>query len=216
MLRLALAALASLLLAQDKFPSDKHPWMRYKAGTFVKYKMVYEQAGQKQEAEMVYTLVEVTADAYTLKVVSKAPGLEQERTEKEGLPVKAGAEKVTVAGKEVACTVWTAKGKRGDKPSDTKFWLPEGSAIPVKVTSKTQDEEEAEIAATGLKEEATVLGKKHECVKLSGRLKTAQGEAEITLWMTDKVPGGGARMEMSANGGALKATMEVSEIKEAP
>jgi hypothetical protein len=221
MTRAAFAALASLLLAgpafaQDKFPADKHPWMRYKAGTNVKYTMSYDAAGQKQVAEMLYTLSEVSGDGYTLKVVSKALGFEQERTEKESLPEKVGAEKVTVAGKEIACTVWSAKGKRGEKASDTKFWLPEGGAIPVKVTSKTEGEEEAEITATSLKDEASVLGKKLDCVKLAGKLKTAQGEADIILWMTDKVPGGGARMEMVANGGAIKAVMEVAEIKENP
>jgi hypothetical protein len=45
-------------------------------------------------------------------------------------------------------------------------------------------------------------------------MNTPQGPATITVWMTDQVPGGIARMETSALEGELRVTLEASEIQE--
>lgn len=202
----------------EKLDPSRHPWMRHKPGTVVKYKMTAQVGSLRQEGEVFFKLADVRADGYTLKVQYRMSGQEQEREESEGVPERAGQEKIQVAGKERECTVWKAAGKRGDKPSESKFWLADGIPVPVRVASKTTGEEEVELAAERLEEDVAAAGKKFSCVKLAGKMKSAAAESEVSLWMSDKIPGFWVKMEMvvTVQGQKLVTTFEAAEIQEAP
>lgn len=211
---LALLLAAAPAAAQDeKLPASKHHWMKWKTGTTTQYKLNLEFGGQKQELEITYKLTEVAAGSYTIMVVTKG-GADEERTEKQDVPVKSGQEKITVAGKELACTVWKSKGTRNDVAGEQTFWIAEGTSMPVKMAAKTEGQEEYEVTATSLKEEVTVGGKKYECVRLAGKMILGGGEMEIVFWMSDKIPGGPAKVELKGGDGALSGTMELTEAKE--
>ena len=211
-LALSLALLAAF--AQETYDPQKHPWMKWKPGSFVRYRMTTEMAGQKQEGEITYTLSEVTASGYALKVKAQMMGMNQEKQEQESVPVKVGTERLKVRDKEYACTIWMSKGKRGDFPSETRFWTTDGVSFPLKTALKVEGEEAFEMVAVSVSEEVTVAGKTYGAVMLSGKMKTAGGEAEVTTWMSDQVPGGALRMEtrMQVQGATVPSRLEAVEI----
>jgi hypothetical protein len=210
---LALPAAAPQEAQPEKFPASKHLWMRWKPGTRVTYALTQQVPTGKHEGDMVFALREVTAEGYVITVRTRLPGFEREQSEKESVPRKAGEEKITVGGKEQTATVWKSSGRRDEGETERRAWLVDGLNVPVKTVSKTKGEE-FELAAESLKDEVAVAGKKVPCVKLSGKMNTPQGPATITVWMTDQVPGGIARMETSALEGELRVTLEASEIQE--
>ena len=107
--------------------AEENPFKNAKVGDFVKYKMVNDVAGMKQEMGMTQTVTAKDETAVTLKIEMEAAGnkLPSQETKvaldqpydpfKTGAPnakvekVGEGEEKVTVGGKEYACKWFQAK-----------------------------------------------------------------------------------------------------------
>src|SRR5258706_10059727 len=118
-----IAALALLSLCQEKFPVEDHAWLRYKPGSYIKNRLQFESGGQNTEGIQKLTLKEVNGDDYVISDDSTLSGLAtQPNLYSSGNAVKSGTETLSVAGKEVACTVWKAMGKKNGEPTETRFW----------------------------------------------------------------------------------------------
>lgn len=205
--------LAAMAMGQD-FDKSKHPWLKYKAGTSVTFKLTYEVGEMKQEGTMKRTLAEVKENEYITKTKYDMMGQEQEREETEQFPEKSGTETIKVDGKELKCTVWVSKGKRGENTSESKMWIPEGSEVPVKITFKVENEEDGELTAVKLSEQVTVGDKKYTCVKLEGKLTAQMGEFKAVAYASGDVPGGLVKMTADGEiqGNKLTINNEVSEV----
>lgn len=205
--------LAAAAMGQD-FDKSKHPWLKYKAGTSVTFKITYEIGEMKQEGTMTQTLAEVREKDYVTKLKYDVMGQEQEREEVEEYPVKGGTETLKIDGKDVKCTIWVTKGKRGDNGSESRMWIPEGSEVPVKVTFKVENEEDGELVAVKMNEEITVGGKKYTCVKLEGKLNAQMGELKAVAYACGDVPGGLVKMTANGDvqGNKLTITNEVTQV----
>lgn len=200
--------------APPRFPAELHPWRRFKPGTSARYRLVQQVQEQKQEGEMTFTLYDSGPDAFVVRVKVILPGFEQERAERETVAVKAGEEPVRVGDRERPCVVWTSRGERGTLALERRAWIPEGRGLPLRLSSTSKDEE-LNLRADREDEEVTVGGKTYSCVRLRGRMKTAeQGEVEVTLWMAEGIPGGVVRMQTLALGRPVRASVELVEIHE--
>lgn len=186
---LALAALA-LPAPQEKLDKARHPWMKFAPGTSVAYTLTSEVGALKQEGRLTHRLKEVTEAGYTVEVKVAQLGIEEALEEKDGVPVKVGQEKLTVAGRELSCTVWESKGNRGPHASSGRYWLAEGVPTAVKIVSKVEGQEDNEMTATSLEEKVTAAGREYACVRLEGKSKGPLGETAATVWISDQVPGG--------------------------
>lgn len=199
-----------------RFDKGPHSWFRHKPGTAVKYRIATALAGLKQEGEIFFTLDAVSATGYKVEVRLRMSGQEDAREEIENVSEKAGTETLTIAGKERVCTIWKSTGKRDHSPSEHRFWMAEGINVPVKVTSKIGDDE-FEMTAEKLDEVVAAAGKKFTCAKLTGKMKDPNvTDSYITIWWTDEIPGGWAKMELGGKtqGQAFSTRFEVEEIKE--
>jgi hypothetical protein len=201
--------------APPTFPAELHPWRRFKPGTSARYRLVQQVQEQKQEGEMIFTLHDSGPDAFVVRVKVILPGFEQERAERESVAVRTAEEPVRVGDRERPCVVWTSRGERGTLALERRAWIPPGRGLPLRLVSTSKDEE-LELRAEREDEELTVAGKTYSSVRLRGRMKTAeQGEIDVALWMAEGIPGGVARMETSALGRRVRASMELVEIQEA-
>jgi hypothetical protein len=203
-----------LALPQEKLDVSRHPWMRHAAGASVSYTLTQELGALKQEGRLTHKLKEVTAAGYTVGIqVSQLAG-EQTLEEKDSVPVKVGEEKLTVAGKELACAVWESKGSRGPAASAGKYWLAPGVPVAVRIVASVEGQEELELAAVAFDEKVSAAGKEYACVKLQGKSKGPFGEAETTLWASDQVPGGLVRMigKGKVQGVVATTTLELQAV----
>jgi len=208
---LAFAALA-LATPQEKLDKARHPWMRFAPGMSVAYTLTSEVGALKQEGRLTHRLKEVTEAGYAVEVKVAQLGIEEALEEKDGIPVKVGQEKLTVAGKELSCTVWESKGSRGPHASSGRTWLAEGVPMAVKIVSKVEGQEDNEVTATSLEEKVTAAGREYACVRLEGKSKGALGEATTLVWTSDQVPGGLVKLVMKGKiqGNAAITTIELA------
>src|SRR5262245_1078707 len=193
-MKFALLALAAVALPQEKLENAFHPWLKFKPGTSVAYTLTSEVGALKQEGRLTQTLKEAAETGFTLEVKVAQLGLEQAIEEKSGVPVKVGQERLVIGGKVLDCTVWESKGTRGPLPTTGKIWLAEGIAVPVRMVSKVEGQEDNEMTAAALEEKVTAAGREYACVRLEGTSKGPLGEAQTTLWASGQVPGGLVKM----------------------
>ncbi len=214
MIGLIMTAAVALGAAQES-GRDKHPWAKWKSGTSVAYTMTVEAAGMKMEGDLTLTLSQVTEKGYVVKQVSGVGGNNQESTEEEGYPSKDGTETLKADGKEHACAIWKSAGKRGEKSTESRMWLPEGRAVPLKWATKADGQAEADLVATKLSETVEALGKKYDCVRLEGTLSPDGGLSfKSTFWAHADVPGQIVKLVMESADAGLKVTLELSKIEE--
>ncbi len=211
-----LAALAIGAAPQERLETSRHPWMKHAPGTTVAYTFTSEVGALKQEGRITHVLKSTGDEGYTVEVKIAQLGTEQTLEEKDAVPVRAGREKLTLAGRELDCTVWESKGSRGPAAATGKFWLAEGIAMPVRVVSRVEGQEEYDLSATSLEEKLSAAGKEYACVKLEGKTKGPLGEAETELWVSDRVPGGAVKMVARAKvqGNAATTILELAGVSE--
>jgi hypothetical protein len=211
-----LLLVALVALPQEKLESSRHPWLKFKVGTSVAYTITSEMGALRQEGRLTHVLKEAKDGAYTVEVKVAQLGIEQTLEEKDSLPVKVGQEKLTVAGKELACTVWESKGTRGPHAASSKVWLAEGIATPVKIIAKVEGQEENEMTAAAFEEKVTAAGKEYACARLEGKSKGPLGEAQATVWVSDQVPGGLVKMvgKGKVQGALATTTLELAGVSE--
>lgn len=200
---------------QEKLDASRHPWLRFKAGTSVAYKVTSEVGVLKEESQMTYSLKEIDEGGFTLEVKVAGIGKEQAMDGKEGPYLKVGEEKVRVAEKDHACTIWESKGQRGPYSTKTRYWLAEGIAVPLRLVSQV-DAQESDVVATSLSEKLAIGGKEYDCVRLEGKTKNAQGEAETTVWLSDPVPGRLVKIAAKGKvqGAGMTTTVELAGVSE--
>ncbi len=208
MIRLALAVLALVLLPQD-VDTKRHSWLKWKTGSFARFRMSVDLNGQQLELTTRQELTAADAKEFTLAVTTEAGGQTQESETIESLPTKDGEETLKIDGKEYKCTILKSSRSRSGRESEVRYWFAEGADAPVKFTTKGEDE--AEFVAVKLAEELTVAGKKLSCVKLEGSLKGRMGEMKGAFWFSSDVPGGAAKFALEGEKGKFSA--EVVEFE---
>jgi hypothetical protein len=208
MIRLTLAVLALALLPQD-VDTKRHPWLKWKKGSFTRFKMNVDLGGQQLELGTRQELSAADDKEFTLAVTTEANGQAQESETVESVPKKDGQETLKIDGKEYTCTIWKSSRSRGGRDSEVRYWFADGADAAVKFTTKGEDE--AEFVAVKLAEELTVAGKKLSCVKLEGTLKGRMGEMKGAFWFSPDVPGGAAKFGLEGEKGKFGA--EVVEFE---
>ena len=206
-----ISLLLATLAAQDALEPARHPWMAWKPGAVARYRIDLELGSTRQEGGIDYSLIETGPRGYRLKVVAAQLNQELTSEQKDDAPVRAGADSITVEGKDVSTTSWSSRGVRGGLVSETRLWLrPEGGA-PLKMTSKIDGQEDLTLTAAALEEVVKAAGREIRCVRLEGRdvLKNHQ----VTAWFSPEVPGGLVKMVTRAKRGGqdLVSTLELTQ-----
>jgi len=207
---------ALLLLAQDKYPVEDHAWLRYKVGTWVENKVVVEANGQVVETLQKQKLKRSAGDDFTIEVTETLNGrVLSSRENQSSLGVVTGKETLTIAGKEYACTISVAKGRRAEGETEWRSWMPKGNKYPLKIAIK-QPNFESELLAVAVDEKVNVDGREFLCAKLEGKVQQGASEGTMTLWACQEIPGSAGRMELLLNtpGGEVKINSRAAEIHE--
>ena len=204
----------ALLLLQEKFPAEDHAWLRFKTGSWIRSRITIHDGDRTDQGLQTLTLVERNGDKYTIEEASTLSqgGKSINRT---SLPVKTGAGQVRVEGQDIACAIWTAKGERDDRPTETRYWIPVGRKDPVRMTFQ-QDGVEGDLTAVSRKEPVKIGERTYSCVKLQGTVTTVRGKGTATIWTTHEIPSGQVRLELvlDTTGGKVKFRVEAAQIHE--
>ena len=131
-----LVALAALLAQEPKDNPQYEYWKECKPGSWVKTRMEVDQAGQKMEMTVTYTLVELTAEKAVVeqKGTMKAAGQERPIDRKEDVPAKKvklapyekkGEEEIEAGGKKLKCQVIliAEQSADGNAKVNAKMWV---------------------------------------------------------------------------------------------
>jgi len=178
-----------ILLTQDKYPVEDHAWLRYKVGTWVENKVVVEANGQVVETLQKQKLKRSAGDDYTIEVTETLNGkLLSSRENQSSLGVVTGKETLTIAGKEYACTISVAKGRRAEGETEWRSWMPKGNKYPLKIAIK-QPNFESELLAVAVDEKVNVDGREFLCAKLEGKVQQGASEGTMTIWASQEIPG---------------------------
>jgi hypothetical protein len=201
---------------QEKFPSEDHPWLRFKTGTSVRSWITIKDGERIDQGIQTLTLKERDGDKYAIEEESTlSPG--PKTINRTAAASKTGKGIVTVDGKALACAVWTATGERDGRPTETSYWIPEGQKNPVRVTFR-QDGVEGDLKAVALSESLKVADRVYTCVKLEGTLRTPRGKGPATIWTSHEIPGAQVRMDLTLETPTGKVTFKVEAfgVKEDP
>jgi hypothetical protein len=209
-----LAALLLLPLLQDKFPAKDHAWLRFKTGTRVRNIVTVEDVGFSGQGIQTLTLKERDGDKYAVEEASTL-SLEGPSLHRTSLATRTGTDTVTVDGKPIACTIWTAKGERDGRPTETITWIPDGRKDPVRMSFR-QAGAEGDVKAVSLKESIKIGDRTFTCVKLEGKITTSRGAGTMTLWTSTEIPGGQVRLDLALKTpeGKVRFNVEPLEIHE--
>ena len=160
-------------------------------------------------------LTERDGDKYTIEESSTLSLEGRASFHRTALPVKSGTGEVTVDGKPIACTIWTAKGERDGRPTETSCWIPEGRKDPLRMTFK-QAGAEGDVSAVSLKETVKIGDRAFTCVKLAGKITTTRGKGTLTIWTSPEIPSAQVRMDivLTTPEGKVKFNVEPLEIHE--
>ncbi len=133
---LLLLAAAALLAQEPKDNPQYEYWKDCKLGSWVKTRLEVDQAGQKMEMTVTYTLVELTAEKAVVeqKGVMKAAGQERPINRKEDVPAKKeklapyekkGEEEIEAGGKKLKCQVIliAEQSADGNAKVKTRMWV---------------------------------------------------------------------------------------------
>lgn len=129
----------ALLCAQEEKVENPQykAWASFKAGSWVKHKMVMDAGGRAMEIETTATLLEVTPEKLILEQKQKMdvggrtmelPAKREEvaaKVEKGKCKIKVTEkqEELTVAGKTLKCTLWETEMEQGGDTMQGKSWV---------------------------------------------------------------------------------------------
>ncbi|MBI4563899.1 MAG: hypothetical protein HY716_04300 [Planctomycetes bacterium] len=215
---LLLASVASLLVAaansqeKKKFDPSKHPWVKYKVGSRVCYKGVANTPMGEVTNVLRRELVKVAAGNFIIKETHNFKGKELTEMKMSALPTYVKADKVKVGSEEYPCHVWKSVEKGKTRKTESLVWIDEKNRI-LKV--KSDGGEEIDAVAEELDVEIEVGDKKVSCTKMEGTLRSSMAgiKGKITLWATDQIPGGMAKMILDPEVGGVKMTFEITEFE---
>lgn len=211
MLHLLLFALVTTA-PQDKLDPAKHPWMKWKAGAWVKYNISQQAGDQKAEGTALGTLTKVTDADYTVAMKYEIGGQTIEEEEIETIPVKDGTETLTVAGKKYECTIWKSSSTKGEKKTEFRVWATNTDYRILKMIAK--GDSTFDVTAVAMTETLELCGKKYDCMRLEGNVSEQGHDGKMICWITDGIPGGWAKMEQKFSGELeVAVTMELAEFK---
>jgi len=210
-----IAAFLLLPFLQENFPAEDHAWLRFKTGTWIRNVVTVDDVGFSGQGIQTLRLSERDGDKYTLEESSTLSLEGRPSFHRTALPVKSGTGAVTVDGKSIACTIWTAKGERDGRPTETSTWIPEGRKEPIRMTFK-QAGAEGDVSAVSLKETLKIGDRTFTCVKLEGKITTTRGKGTLTIWTSPEIPSGQVRMDLvlTTPDGKVKFNVEPLEIHE--
>ena len=204
-----------LPLLQEKQPADDPAWLRFKTGTWIRNVVTVDDAGFSGQGVQTLRLSQRDGEKYTIEESSTLSLEGRPSFHRTTLPVKSGTGAVTVDGKSIACTIWTAKGERDDHPTETSTWIPDGGKEPIRMTFK-QAGAEGDVSAVSLKETVRIGDRTFTCVKLEGKITTTRGKGTLTIWTSPEIPGGQVRMDLAlaTPEGKVKFNVEPLEVHE--
>src|SRR6185503_127709 len=210
-----IAVLLLIPLLQEKLPAEEHAWLRFKTGTWIRNVVTVDDIGFSGQGVQTLRLTERDGDKYTIEESSTLSLEGRASFHRTALPVKSGTGEVTVDGKPIACTIWTAKGERDGRPTETSCWIPEGRKDPLRMTFK-QAGAEGDVSAVSLKETVKIGDRAFTCVKLAGKITTPRGKGTLTIWTSPEIPSAQVRMDivLTTPEGKVKFNVEPLEIHE--
>lgn len=214
-MRTLAVALLALLPAQEKLDRARHPWLKWKEGSFATYTLAVDGAGIKQEGELTCTLSKVGEKGGAVRIAKRVG---HNRDDGGDQPVddavKSGDGTVKVGEKEYACTAWKMKTRDLLDLPELELFFTEGVDAPIRVRGPKESRSGAvDLAAVSLKETVKVGEESLECVKLEGKAEAPKGTVKMVVWMTPKVPGGYARIEVEQAVGEVKVKLALSLAK---
>ena len=230
MTRVLSAALLALLAFHSSANADalSDRWTKFKAGSFVKIKTTAKLSGEEMVEESKFTLTEVTADFYALKIETSMGG--------NALPVtdvkfpltpsaapewtweEKGNEELEIDGQKLKCSIRIATSS--DKKSLWTIWITEVAGAPLEVKS-----EKKLVVPGGSRTETSAVTKLSEPVKIGDKevtcwvknvvLEIDGQKAESKVWESREMPGLVVRSEQKTSSGALviTSTREVVEFE---
>lgn len=211
-----------LLFALQELDQSRHPWMKWKEGTYVRFE------SSSRDFTFERRLKSVSKDGYVL--LHNEYGGEEMMERKERIldgcshcdPIreKAGEEKLTIDGKEYACTIWKTKtDQQGAFVREERVWMTEGMDIPLRVEYSITRGITAQrsLKAVKIDEEIAVGKEKLKCIRFEGthRVEMNDGPSTDTLkiWRCTEVPGWTVREEWANEKNKTRSTLSLVEFK---
>ncbi|MCE9581904.1 MAG: hypothetical protein K8T20_05235 [Planctomycetes bacterium] len=224
------AFLAAVLVAGAALAGDPSPdrWTKFKPGSFVKIKTTAKLSGEEMVEESKYTVTEVTADYYALKIETSMGGNALPVTEiKFPLGPSAApdwtweekaAEELEIDGQKLKCSV--RLGTSSDKKSTKTVWTADIGGGPLEVKSESKlcvpgGARTETMVLTKVAETVTVNGKDVTCWVKSTVLDVEGQKAISTVWESREMPGLTVKSEQKTTSGTLvmTTTREVVEFE---
>jgi hypothetical protein len=201
-----------LLLPQERI--EDHSWLRLKPGAWIKNKVTTTTPTQTLENVQTLTLKEIDGDEYVIEESYAAPGSTSSSSRRKR-GIKDGTEALTVAGKKYNCTIYLVKGTKRGEPTESRFWIPEGSRNAVKIVFKEKGSEGV-LVATSVNEQVTALGKTLSCNLLKGDVKFGDLGGTLSLLLCEDIPGSQVRATLTLKGPDVewKMSFEAVEVHE--
>lgn len=206
--------------------ADEGRWTKFGRGSWIKVRTTTRLSSEEMVEVTTFTLAEVTAESYQLKIEASMGGnalpVEELRISRTapGVPewtwAETGSEELEVGGKPMVCAVRTGTGPDGK--STWKVWEGEIRGEKVEVRSEkslvVQGVTRKETSkVTALDETVTVGQRTLACWVRSTRLEYDGQTVETTLWESGEMPGRTVKSESRATAGALPMT-SVREVIE--
>jgi len=157
--------------------------------------MVNQIGAMEQEGEKTETLKEVGEKEYQLSVVESIMGTDTDRTQSLTLPAFEGASTVEVEGAARECEVWKQSLTMGEYEVVFRRDLEVSTGRMLRFRLVGEDQS-IECSAEALEDKVEVGENTLSCVRLKGRGKFAQGEADVRMWVSSEIPGGLVRFEI--------------------
>lgn len=212
---------AALVLAGTVVAGDASPdrWTRFKPGSFVKIKTTAKLSGEEMVEESKFTVTEITADYYALKIETTMGGNALPVTDVK-FPLGPSAapewtweekpgEELDIDGQKLKCAV--RLGTSSDKKSTRTVWTAEVGGGPLEVKSEAKI-----VVPGGGRNETMLMSKLSETVKVGGKdvtcwvksvvLDVEGQKAESMLWESREVPGLTVKSEQKTTSGTLTMT----------
>lgn len=226
--RLAPALLFLLAVAASAGDLRPEIWTRFKPGSFVKIKTTARISGEEMVEETKWTLTEVTADYYAVKIETTMGGNALPATDvkfpltpsaaQEWTWEEKGTEELEVDGQKLKCAMKV--GTSSDKKSVKTVWVADVNGAPLEVKSEAKL-----VLPGGARTETSVVTKLSDAVKVgekdvacwvrSACMEVEGQKAEYTIWESREVPGLTVKSELKTSSGTLVMTTsrEVTEFE---
>jgi hypothetical protein len=218
------AAILSAAPQDDVTKGWKAPWAGAAVGSFLKWKVSEETAGQKRTLERTERVTQVEADSVTVEEQAGEEKNDEQYSlglppELEGPWKKTGDEEIKVGERTFKCAVYESvkvdvlyrQTTRVWKSAEAPHWAVKATFTHIQMGMELLGwtEELVRIAET-----ATAAGKELKCRVVRKCTRSPGIEMEETAWLTEDLPDRVARKSQENRIAGMKAGTKLSELVE--